>query len=141
MKRFWVWFIPLIIILSLVVYLELLQINKNSAPLRIESKLDEMTYMARYDDRKIYTMYSINYYNNESLVTLFNSKKITVDEITNKMEIVDALNDGGSLIYYSNNKELSNEEFYIVTCNTLNGNKDIYIGDTKEIANNCNNKM
>ena len=137
MKKFWIWFIPLLLIIALIVYLELIKINKSASPLKLESKLDDVVLLAEVDGRKIYTQYSVDYYNNESLRTLLNNKKITIDDIIKKMKYSDALNDGGTIIYYSDSNELSNTNFYLVACNTLSGNKDVYIGDTKELANNC----
>ena len=45
-------------------------------------------------------------------------------DITNKLEKTAALDDGGTTIYKDKDKNIT-----IIACNTLNGNRDVYIGD------------
>lgn len=58
---------------------------------------------------------------------------ITIDNLIEKMVLVDAINDGGSKIYQF--KTAGN--IYLVACNTLNGSKDIIIGTNKYIGEQC----
>ena len=48
----------------------------------------------------------------------------SIRNITNQLTIYGTLNDGGTTIYKSKDKDMT-----IITCNKLNGNKNIYIGD------------
>ena len=48
----------------------------------------------------------------------------SINNITNQLTIYDSLNDGGTTIYKSKDKDMT-----IITCNKLNGNNNIYIGD------------
>ena len=48
----------------------------------------------------------------------------SIKNITDKLDAVDMLKDGGTKIYKSKDKDMT-----IITCKTLDGNKDIYIGD------------
>lgn len=83
------------------------------------------------DERKIYSRCGQIYYNDK------NSKKITLGEaiekdiirikdISNKMEIEDAVFDGGTVIYEYNKKSntLSNSSFRLEVCNKINGKRD-----------------
>lgn len=46
----------------------------------------------------------------------------SINEITANLKVDDILKDGGTIIY-------RNENLTVIKCNTLEGNKDIYIGD------------
>ena len=131
-NSFWIWYIPFIIIICAVVYFKLSDLNKNAAPLLLDNLSEEYYELYESDDYKIYTKYRTDYYKNEPLVSLFKENKITIEEITDKMELKYHLKDGGTKVYYSNDKKLSNKEFYITRCNTLNDNKDIFISDKEE---------
>ena len=48
----------------------------------------------------------------------------SIKDITNKLEKTAALDDGGTTIYKDKDKNIT-----IIACNTLNGNRDVYIGD------------
>lgn len=130
-KNFWIWYIPLLLIMCGVVYFKLVDVNKHSAPLKLDNLSNEYYVLVKHPDYTIYTKYQVDYYNNESLSNLLQNK-ISIDDIIKEMSYVDSLNDGGSAIYHSDNKRLSKTEFYIIKCNTLEGNKDIYITDSNE---------
>ncbi len=51
--------------------------------------------------------------------------KITIDNIINDMELIETYRDGGSKLY----KSKQNNNYKILKCNIVNGNKDIYIGN------------
>ena len=46
----------------------------------------------------------------------------SIDQLINQMEMVDVYKDGGTKMYRGNN-------YRMLVCNTIDGNKDIYIGD------------
>ena len=48
----------------------------------------------------------------------------SIRDITNKLEKTAALDDGGTAIYKDKDKNIT-----IIACNTLGGNRDVYIGD------------
>lgn len=48
----------------------------------------------------------------------------SIKDLTNKLEKTAALEDGGTTIYKDEDKNIT-----IIACNTLNGNRDVYIGE------------
>ena len=48
----------------------------------------------------------------------------SIKDITNKLEKTAALDDGGTTIYKDKDKNIT-----IIACNTLDSNRDVYIGD------------
>lgn len=135
MKKFWIWYIPILTLVCLGLFIKLHQINESKPPLTINDPLDEYYEFYKTDTRTIYTKFNFIYYENEPLAKLIDKGKLSIDSIISKMELKDEFNDGGTLVYYSNDKNLSKTEFYIIKCNTLNGNKDIYITNQEE--NRC----
>lgn len=82
-------------------------------------------YLINYNKTK----YSLKWYASNVNQTL----NQTIENITNTMEKKDALFDGGTIIYKSELKDAT-----IIVCNTLEGNKDIYIGDYQiHYTNQC----
>ena len=47
----------------------------------------------------------------------------SIDNLTKNMEVIDTYKDGGTKLY-------KNHSIALIKCNTIDGNKDIYIGDT-----------
>ena len=47
----------------------------------------------------------------------------SINNLTNSMKLVDIYKDGGTKLY-------KNDSIALIKCNTIDGNKDIYIGDT-----------
>lgn len=55
---------------------------------------------------------------------------LTLDEILAEMKLYAELNDGGTEIYKDNgSRKYFSDSYTIIKCNTVDGNKDIYIGD------------
>ena len=102
-------------------------------------KTKEITdYIIINEDNNPYTIY---YYGiNTATININNTKyelnkaikenKITLDEIFNEMKLYAELNDGGTEIYRNNNYNLLNDNYTIIKCHTIDGNRDIYIGDS-----------
>ena len=66
------------------------------------------------------------------LETSLKNELVTLDDILTKNKNVETYRDGGSKMYYFN-------QFNILVCNTINGNKDVVVGDTElKIGNLCN---
>lgn len=90
----------------------------------ISSSIKEI-YLIDYNKTK----YSLTWYASN----VNQSLNQTIESITNSMEKEDALFDGGTIIYKSVLKDAT-----IVVCNTLEGNRDIYIGDYQmNYTNQC----
>ncbi len=62
----------------------------------------------------------------KSYITNFNHTldNPSIDKITDKLTKKESLDDGGTTIYKSKDKDIT-----IVICNTIDGNDDIFIGD------------
>lgn len=55
---------------------------------------------------------------------------LTLDEILAEMKLYAELNDGGTKIYKDNgSRKYFSDSYSIIKCNTVDGNRDIYIGD------------
>jgi hypothetical protein len=91
-------------------------------------------------DNKIYE-YTIYYYDLNSvkikindadydLVDALKNKKITINNIIDSMSKGTLYRDGGSKLYNSNRSIIDDSAtgFRILKCNTIDGNKDVYIG-------------
>lgn len=76
------------------------------------------------ENRKIYSycLESIKFKGSELKVLLNDGMRI--DDIVKNMKVVDLYKDGGSKLY-------RNQEISILMCQTIDGNKDIYIGNKK----------
>ena len=86
-----------------------------------------------FDDRKIYLAGNINQFyvvdgSTMILKEFISNYNGTLDDsikkITDELDKIDMLKDGGTTIYKSKDKDMT-----IITCNTIEGNKNIYIGD------------
>lgn len=66
-------------------------------------------------------------------INAIKENKITTERIINEMNIVAELNDGGTKIYQNNNNNNKYfiNDYRIIKCNTIDGNKDIYIGNNE----------
>lgn len=85
--------------------------------------------------------YTIYYYGIEKAIINLNEEKldladslaegkITIDKIIEDLKKYGELNDGGTEIYKDGGtKKYLTDNYTIIKCNTLDGNKDIYIGD------------
>lgn len=85
--------------------------------------------------------YTIYYYGiNSAIITLDNQEydlgeaislgKITIEEIIEELKRYDELNDGGTVIYKDGGTKKYLTDYYtLIKCHTLDGNKDIYIGN------------
>lgn len=59
---------------------------------------------------------------------------LTLDEILAEMKLYAELNDGGTKIYRdSGSRKYFNDSYSIIRCNTVDGNRDIYIGDNEMV--------
>ena len=91
------------------------------------------------DDRKIYT-YCLNDMTitlndkQENLRTFIEENDDAIDRIIDTLELEGAYSDGGTKVF-------KGEKITLVNCNTLDGNRDIYIGDQnmKFKENFCDN--
>lgn len=102
------------------------------------------------EDTTIYAEFEINY-QDTTLQKALETGKTSIDEIAKKMELVASLNDGGTFLlkYEPDKTRFANKSFYLVSCKKLNAeslteklyqNQNIYIGNSKDILNYCNEK-
>ena len=86
-----------------------------------------------FNDRKIYFTGNIKEFyvvDGETMIlksyisNVNQSLDDSIKNITDKLDAVDMLKDGGTKIYKSKDKDMT-----IITCKTLDSSKDIYIGD------------
>lgn len=100
------------------------------------------------ENTTIYAEFEISYRSKDGLINLRDALDkgfITIEDIMNKMESVDALNDGGSISFKYETKmnDLANKDFYLVRCKKLNDewiteedrmykNENIYISTSKD---------
>ncbi len=81
---------------------------------------------------------------NSSLFDAFMNGEITVEDFLKQLNYVETRKDGGSIIYHydKNQQEFGNEDFYAISCNTIDYNQDIYIAKKKEnLMNKCSIKI
>lgn len=85
------------------------------------------------DGRIIHFTFDVPY-NNTYISEALSSNEITIDEFINNLEYLDSYNDGGSKIYqYNKDKKIyGKENFYVISCNSLDNIKDIYVAKYKE---------
>ncbi|MDD4706580.1 MAG: hypothetical protein PHS24_05185 [Bacilli bacterium] len=90
----------------------------------------------------LYCFDKVEVIKNEEVLELDNYLKNnneTIDDFVNLFSELDSFWDGGSKIYreiknggwYGNNYKVVDNNISILKCNTLNGNKDVYIGNKK----------
>ena len=122
------------LIISLILLVTVLMINTRKQIIFIKGQKLNSSYIFIYtfdDGSKVYTQFpDIEYINEsgkkENLEQSLKKDKTIIDKIVAKTPKMNALNDGGSKIYYFD-KKYANKSFDIVKCNNKDGIKDIYI--------------
>ncbi|MBQ8891310.1 MAG: hypothetical protein IJ068_00385 [Bacilli bacterium] len=123
----------------LYLYLEFYIDTNNSAKLEITKanaqNANKFNIYLEKDEKIIYlssVLEEVYYVNGNSKISLkdFISKSYqttndSIKHITNLLDYVDTYKDGGSILYKSKKYDIA-----LLKCNTLDGNKDIYIGDS-----------
>ena len=87
--------------------------------------------------------FEIPYKDNYLSDSLLNNE-ITIDELLTKLKHVSTYRDGGSKLYHYDtlNGEFGNISFYVMVCNTLDNNKNIYFAKYKEsVTDMCGTKI
>lgn len=105
----------------------------------IEEK-DEASFQSTItlnDGRKVYATFDVKY-KNDSLMSLLRNQKITINEFIQKLNFVDTMKDGGSKLYrYTDDLGFSGlSSFYVLSCDSLDNIKDIFIAKNKDNLNN-----
>lgn len=126
--------ISFIIILLAIIVITITVKNNKSKIINITGQTLNSSYVDIYtfdDGSKVYTKFpDIEYINEsgkkETLEQSLKKDKTIIDKIVAKTSKMNALNDGGSKIYYFD-KKYANKSFDIVKCNNKDGIKDIYI--------------
>ena len=107
----------------------------------INKKVSENNLIKLYESEENDVIYSklstILYQENGSIIDLKDKKKkkkITIEDLTNKLDLYLTSNDGGSL-YYESNTNFVGEKFYLVKCNSSienGGIKSVFTDTNKE---------
>ena len=132
------------LILSLVLVITITGCNSEQ-----KEKLEKEKFMAGYtldDGRVIFFSFDVPYMRNDedSLGWAFTQNEITLDEFLERLDYVETLRDGGSKLYKYNkvNEEFGLDDFYVVSCNSVDNIKDIYVAKEKESLDGlCNLKI
>ncbi len=90
------------------------------------------------DGRHVFSTFDVPYNENKTLLDAFLYNEFTINAFLDQLNEVETLRDGGSKLYHYNaaNKEFGNEDFYVISCNSIDHIKDIYIAKQKESLNN-----
>ena len=96
-------------------------LERDNQTIYLASNIDEVYYYQEYE------VYPIKYYLENTWQTVTDGIK----HLTDIMENTETLRDGGTKIY-----KLKSCDITIVTCNTIAGSKDIFIGDYDMDFNN-----
>lgn len=112
------------------IYLHIGNIMPNDMNSKIYTISSEKNVYSYFDNVKI------EYNKKEfTLSEALENKTISIDDILKKNNKVDSLNDGGTKIYYFKKNNMFNKDFLIVDCNSLSGNKNIYIMENFDFKN------
>lgn len=107
---------------------------------KLESKIEitdnNKDTIIELQDKSFITKYNV-LYNGKDLKEALENKEITIEDFINNMQEVSTANDGGSKLYKATDK--NKNLYYVVTCNTKAGDKDIYLSKDENVIDNCNN--
>lgn len=84
--------------------------------------------------------YSDSKTNNVTLSKALKRNKITIEEILEKNNKIDYVNDGGSMlyVYYTSENDITTTDFYVAKCNRMNdGVTKIIFGNSPSIIDEC----
>lgn len=140
--------ILLVIILVICIFIFILILNKNNSNLIVnETKnCDNVAKLYYETDEKIIYSYCL-----DSIEVIVNNKTIdlkeylknnSIDNLINMLEKESTFYDGGTSIYKDGGtKKITTNGITLIKCNTLDGNRDIYIGskNMKYKSNFCKN--
>lgn len=117
--------------------------NKDNPEIKQNNKEQFLIGNTLDDGRQISFTFDIPYKDN-GLSYALSYNEISIDNFINKLNYVDALNDGGSKLYqYKKNKKIfGNDDFYVIVCNSLDGINNIYVAKKREtLDNKCSIKI
>lgn len=95
------------------------------------------------DGRVVHSTFDVRY-NNDYLSKLLSDEKINIDDFISKLNYVDELKDGGSKLYkYDDSLKFSGiSSYYVLSCNSLDGIKDIFIAKNRDnLSDMCTLKI
>ena len=106
---------------------------------------DEIKEIYKYDGITVYSkFFNIDYKDSNtdaiSLSKALKKNKITVDQIIERADGTDALNDGGTMIYeyHADKNEITDTDFVIIKCNRFGaGVKKIIISPEVSLSDQC----
>ncbi len=124
--------------------IELCEKNENET---CDSK-EKFYYRSTLDDGRLVS-YSINITYLENGKTkylhdeIFNNN-LSIDDFVSKLNLIKEFKDGGSKLYeYDKRKKYyGDEDFYVIVCNNISGDNNIYVSKYKETINEvCNERI
>lgn len=83
-------------------------------------------------------------YKDEELGMALLVNKISFNELTSKLKLVETLRDGGSKIYYYDKvgREFGNNEFYMIVCSSQYDSNNIYVAeDIGSLRDQCSERI
>lgn len=107
---------------------KLVKLDEEFERIQTSTSCEDTKFYYAIDNKSIYTycLDSIQVNTQEGYIELkdmFKDGSITIESLTEKMELKSDFKDGGSVLYTNDANDLA-----LLKCNTLEGNKDIYIG-------------
>ncbi|MCH5167052.1 MAG: hypothetical protein J1F35_04080 [Erysipelotrichales bacterium] len=110
----------------------------------VEHQEEKFLFGTTLDDGRLINFAIDVPYNGNSLNDSLLNNEISVEDFVNKLEYTATYKDGGSTLYKYNkiDNEFGNEPFYVIVCNTLDRNRNIYVAKYKEnLINICSTKI
>jgi len=135
-----------IVLCLLICIISLTGCNATEKKIIFSDNIDgDMKEIYRYNGISVYSKFSSIDYTDSvtdkiSLSRALKKNKITMDEIFEKNNKIDYVNDGGSIlyVYYATDNDISNIDFFVVKCNIMNkGINKIIFGNTPSIVDEC----
>jgi len=85
------------------------------------------------DGRIIHFTFDVPY-GESGLSYALSNNEISLNDFISRLDIIDALNDGGSTFYKYNKRNMifGDEDFYVLVCNSFDNINDIYVAKNRE---------
>ncbi len=137
----------LILILIISLLFNVTGCKKEEILQKSNSQKEQFMYGATLkNNQHIFFSTSVPYLINKesNLFDTISNEKITIDEFLSKLSLIEELRDGGSKLYKYNKEktEFGDKDFYVISCNSTDNIKDVYVAKSKEsLEGKCNLKI
>lgn len=90
------------------------------------------------DGRVFFTTFSVPYGKDSYLSEALVNKELSIDEFFKNLNYLEGIKDGDSKLYVYNpmRRIFGNEQFYVISCDSMDGIKDIYVAKNLGTLNN-----